>query len=69
MQTGLDWNEEPYAGSHLETLNNSCGDWVPFVLNRPMREPPGTRWQYNSGADWIPPVDFLYADILRAVQN
>jgi CubicO group peptidase (beta-lactamase class C family) len=49
MQTGLNWNEEPYAGSHLETLNNSCGDWVPFVLNRPMREAPGTRWQYNSG--------------------
>lgn len=49
MQTGLDWNEEPYAGSHLETLNNSCDEWVPFVLNRPMREPPGTRWQYNSG--------------------
>ncbi len=49
MQTGLDWTEEPYAGSHLETLNNSCGGWVPFVLNRPMREPPGTRWQYNSG--------------------
>ena len=49
MQTGLDWNEEPYAGSNLEILNNSCGDWVPYVLNRPMREAPGTRWQYNSG--------------------
>ena len=49
MQSGLDWNEEPYAGSHLEALNNSCGDWVPFVLNRPMREAPGMRWQYNSG--------------------
>ena len=49
MQTGLEWNEEPYAGSNLEILNNSCGDWVPYVLNRPMRETPGTRWQYNSG--------------------
>ncbi|MBV6505197.1 MAG: hypothetical protein ILNGONEN_00755 [Syntrophorhabdaceae bacterium] len=49
MESGLDWNEDPYASSNLATLNNSCGDWVSYVLNRPMREAPGTRWQYNSG--------------------
>jgi len=50
MRGGLDWrSEDPYAGSDLETLNNSRGDWVRFVLEHPMREPPGTSWQYNSG--------------------
>jgi CubicO group peptidase (beta-lactamase class C family) len=49
MRTGLLWTEEPYAGSDLERLNQSRGDWVRFVLEHPMREPPGTRWQYNSG--------------------
>ena len=49
MRTGLLWTEEPYAGSDLQRLNQSRGDWVRFVLDRPMREEPGTRWQYNSG--------------------
>jgi CubicO group peptidase (beta-lactamase class C family) len=49
MRTGLAWSEEPYAGSDLQRLNDSRGDWVRFVLDRPMREEPGTRWQYNSG--------------------
>jgi CubicO group peptidase (beta-lactamase class C family) len=49
MRTGLLWTEEPYGGSDLERMNGSSGDWVRFVLDRPMREAPGTRWQYNSG--------------------
>jgi CubicO group peptidase (beta-lactamase class C family) len=49
MRGGLDWREEPYAGSDLDTLNRSSGDWVRFVLDRPMREAPGSSWQYNSG--------------------
>jgi CubicO group peptidase (beta-lactamase class C family) len=49
MRAGLLWTEEPYPGSDLERLNGSAGDWVRFVLDRPMREAPGTRWQYNSG--------------------
>ena len=49
MRTGLAWSEEPYEGSDLQHLNDSRGDWVRFVLDRPMREAPGTRWQYNSG--------------------
>lgn len=49
MRAGLLWTEEPYAGSDLERLNGSAGDWVRFVLDRPMREAPGTFWQYNSG--------------------
>jgi CubicO group peptidase (beta-lactamase class C family) len=49
MQTGLDWNEDVYAGSPLERLNNLQSDWLRFVVDWPMREQPGTRWQYNSG--------------------
>jgi CubicO group peptidase (beta-lactamase class C family) len=49
MRTGLLWSEEPYAGSDLQRMNESRGDWVRFVLDRPMREAPGTVWQYNSG--------------------
>jgi len=50
MRTGLDWNEDTYAGSPLEQLNNLQTDWLRFVVDWPMREQPGTRWQYNSGA-------------------
>ena len=49
MQTGMDWNEDIYAGSPLERLNNLQSDWLRFVVDWPMREQPGTRWQYNSG--------------------
>lgn len=49
MRTGLDWNEDSYPGSPLETLNNLRSDWIRFVIDHPMREQPGTRWQYNSG--------------------
>ena len=49
MRTGLDWNEDSYAGSPLERLNNLQTDWLRFVVDWPMREQPGTRWQYNSG--------------------
>ena len=30
MRTGLQWAEEPYAGSDLQRLNQSRGDWVPL---------------------------------------
>ena len=49
MRTGLDWGENPYQGSPLQQLNNSTGDWLRFFLDWPMREEPGTRFEYNSG--------------------
>ena len=49
MRTGMDWNEDTYAGSPLEQLNQLQTDWLRFVIDWPMREQPGTRWQYNSG--------------------
>jgi len=50
MRTGMAWNENPYEGSPLQTLNQSSGDWVKFVLDQPMERKPGTFFRYNSGA-------------------
>lgn len=55
MRSGLDWNE---AGSY-ENADNSCiamersNAWIQYVLSRPMREAPGTRWDYNSGVSML----------------
>jgi len=49
MRTGLDWPEDPYAGSPLQRLNDCPCDWIRFVLDWRMREQPGTRWEYVSG--------------------
>jgi len=50
MRTGMDFWEQPYAGSPLDELNRSAGDWTKLVLDRPMADIPGTGWAYNSGA-------------------
>ena len=50
MRTGMDFWEQPYPGSPLDQLNRSSGDWVKFVLDRPMTADPGSVWAYNSGA-------------------
>lgn len=50
MRSGIDWNEGSYIND-----DNSCiimersNAWVQYVLSRPMREQPGTLWDYNSG--------------------
>ena len=49
MRTGFDWDEDPYAGSPLQRLNDCRCDWLRFMLDWPMREDPGTRWEYVSG--------------------
>ena len=49
MRTGLDWSEARYEGSPLQQLNTSQQDWLKFVLDWPMAEQPGTRFEYNSG--------------------
>jgi CubicO group peptidase (beta-lactamase class C family) len=49
MRSGFDWNEDVYAGSPLQRLNDCGCDWLRFVLDWPMREAPGTRWEYVSG--------------------
>ena len=49
MRTGLDWSENPYEGSPLQQLNATRDGWLRFVLDWPMRDAPGTRFEYNSG--------------------
>jgi CubicO group peptidase (beta-lactamase class C family) len=49
MRSGLDWDESIYAGSPLQRLNDCRCDWLRFVLDWPMRDAPGTRWEYISG--------------------
>jgi CubicO group peptidase (beta-lactamase class C family) len=49
MRTGLDWSEDPYAGSPLQRLNDCRCDWIRFVLDWRMRDQPGSRWEYVSG--------------------
>jgi CubicO group peptidase (beta-lactamase class C family) len=49
MRTGLDWSEQNYQGSPLERLNTCSCDWIRFMLDWRMREPPGTRFEYVSG--------------------
>jgi CubicO group peptidase (beta-lactamase class C family) len=49
MRTGLDWDENVYGGSPLQRLNDCRCDWIRFVLDWRMREPPGERWEYVSG--------------------
>ncbi len=55
MRSGINWNEMiSYSDS-----TNSCilmeasEDWIQFVLDQPMREMPGTRFDYNSGVSVI----------------
>jgi CubicO group peptidase (beta-lactamase class C family) len=51
MRSGIQWNEMV----SYDDAENSCiqmeasAEWVPFVLDHPMREDPGTVWDYNSG--------------------
>jgi CubicO group peptidase (beta-lactamase class C family) len=63
MRTGLDWREDPYEGSPLFQLNNCRCDWLKFVLDWPMRETPGTRFEYNSGGV------ILLAGVIRNATN
>jgi CubicO group peptidase (beta-lactamase class C family) len=52
MSSGMEWNE---TGVSITAPNNSnrqmiqSKDWVQFVLDRPMKEEPGARFNYNSG--------------------
>jgi CubicO group peptidase (beta-lactamase class C family) len=64
MRTGLDWSEQAYQGSPLDRLNNCSCDWIRFMLDWPMREPPGSRWEYVSGG-----VILLGAVVGRAVES
>jgi hypothetical protein len=52
MTSGLDWNEDlPYDDpSNPSDLMEAADDWVQFVVDRPMKDEPGTVFAYSSGA-------------------
>ena len=52
MTSGLDWNEDvPYDDpSNPSDLMEAADDWVQFVIDRPMKDEPGTVFAYSSGA-------------------
>lgn len=49
MRGGWDWSESTYAGSPLDRMNQCRCDWLRYMLDWPLREPPGSRWEYVSG--------------------
>lgn len=52
MTAGFDWNESlPYSDPRNDGSNMEASpDWVRYVLDRPMSDEPGARFNYNSGA-------------------
>ena len=52
MRSGIDWNEMiAYTDSTNSCIQMEASDeWIQFVLDQPMREAPGTVFDYNSGA-------------------
>jgi CubicO group peptidase (beta-lactamase class C family) len=49
MRSGFDWTESIYEGSPLQGMNQCGCDWLRWVIDWPMRDVPGTRWEYISG--------------------
>jgi CubicO group peptidase (beta-lactamase class C family) len=56
MRCGLDWPESSVSysssGNILRQMFDS-GDWVQFVLDRPMAAEPGTTFNYSTGASHL----------------
>jgi len=52
MTSGMDWNEDlPYDDpANPSDLMEAADDWVQFVIDRPMKDEPGTVFAYSSGA-------------------
>jgi CubicO group peptidase (beta-lactamase class C family) len=52
MRAGFEWNEQtaPYGTPANPTYQLAgSNDWIKFMLDRPMSDPPGVRFRYNSG--------------------
>lgn len=52
MRAGFEWNEwsTPYTSPDNPVMNlASSSDWIQFVLDLPMANPPGSHYTYNSG--------------------
>jgi CubicO group peptidase (beta-lactamase class C family) len=62
MSLGLEWREEiPYnSPANAEIAMELAPDRYRYVLERPIVEPPGTRWSYSGGATAL--LEQLIAD-------
>jgi len=61
MSTGLDWNEQgtDYNDPRSDSsLMEATDDWVQYVIDKPMAEEPGRRFNYSSGATELLPYIF-----------
>ncbi|MFY0688430.1 MAG: serine hydrolase [Cyclobacteriaceae bacterium] len=55
-RTGLSWNESIYAFQSNESdiqQMKRYGDWVAYILEKPLEAIPGTRYSYHSGMGLI----------------
>jgi len=62
MRSGIAWDEDtvPYTDPRNDcAAMEASGDWVQFVLDKPMAAAPGSTWVYNSG------VTMLLAELLE----
>lgn len=53
LTSGFDWDEKshPYSDSRNSEYNQvRSGNWIKYVLERPMRNDPGMKWEYNTGS-------------------
>ena len=48
MTSGLEWDESGGFGSYIDWIRS--GDYLGFVLEKPLTSAPGTQFTYNSGA-------------------
>jgi CubicO group peptidase (beta-lactamase class C family) len=56
MSAGFPWNERVSynsGGNSARQIINFRGDWVSWILDKPMEYPPGTEFVYNSGASHL----------------
>jgi len=56
MRSGIAWDEDtvPYTDPRNDcAAMEASGDWVQFVLDKPMAAAPGSTWVYSSGVTML----------------
>jgi CubicO group peptidase (beta-lactamase class C family) len=53
MTSGIDWQERNYTRDETIVRFFRSPDCTEFVLNQPMSDPPGSRFNYNSGNPYV----------------
>ncbi len=53
MTSGIKWQEEHYTPDETISRMYDAPDRTAFVLDQPMSDPPGTKFQYNGGNPYV----------------